>query len=137
MKCQLDAHNEDHAPAVRSYFTAFQHFQQTPSKQAGGLAVREDMTDRTNASPVPLLQNLSIGRHQPKPACLQDFFFFMLLKYQAQYGSAHKDDMMGHAGPTSLYKREKKAPTREKTGLQTLPRSSWFTNQYLGDYPHL
>lgn len=27
---------------------------------------------------------------------------------------------MGHAGPTSFYGREKKAPRREKKGLQTL-----------------
>lgn len=73
MACQLDAHHEDRAPAVW-VFKAFQHFQQTPNKQAGELAVQEDLTKRANPSPFPLLQNFSVGRHRPKPACLQDLF---------------------------------------------------------------
>lgn len=68
MKCQLDAHNEDHVPAI------WEDFQETPRKQAGELVVQEDLTDRANASPFPLLQNFSKTRHQPKLACLQDLF---------------------------------------------------------------
>lgn len=70
MKSQLDVHNEDLAPAAQ-VFLVFQNFQQAPSKPVRGLFCR-----KADASPFPLLQNLSIGRHQPKPACLQDLLNF-------------------------------------------------------------